>query len=59
MLVFEDEYVCVFVCMLVFVCVCMCSGRVIKKRSQGGWWILTFRDRSFVLMTAHMLGDQR
>ena len=30
------------------------SGRVVKK-SQGGWWILTFRDRSFVLMTAHMM----
>ena len=34
------------------------SGRVVKK-SQGGWWTLTFRDRSFVLMTAHMVGDQR
>ena len=30
------------------------SGRVVKK-SQGGWWIFTFRDRSFVLMTAHMM----
>jgi hypothetical protein len=31
----------------------------IAKMEEWGRWILTFRDRSFVLMTAHMVGDQR